>query len=462
LALLDGAATPEMSGACQTTSYEEEGRCLASLLWYVWRSRRFEDPKSGLGALMRILIYSANFAPEPTGIGKYSGEMAWWLAEHGHEVRVVCAPPYYPAWQIDKKYRWPLYRREQWHGVDVWRTPLWVPKSPSGLTRILHLLSFAISSFPVMLWQIAWRPEVVLTVAPAFMCAPMGLLTARLCRAKRWLHLQDFEVDVAFSMGLLKGRLLQRAVLRVERSLLRRFDTVSTISGRMIQHLLSKGVATGKARYFPNWVDLARIKPPKNGGFRAQLGISSDIIVVLFSGTLGGKQGLMVIPEAARLLEARSDIMFVVCGDGVMKPQLESAAAGLANVKFMPLQPSGRVSDMLGMADIHLLPQSPDAADLVLPSKLCGMLASGRPVIATCRSDTEISEIVSECGVVVAPENGAELARAIIGLADNPQARAALGRRARSFAERNFEREAVLNNMFAPVGMELAAAPNDA
>jgi colanic acid biosynthesis glycosyl transferase WcaI len=415
---------------------------------------------------MRILIYSANFAPEPTGIGKYSGEMAWWLAEHGHEVRVVCAPPYYPAWQIDKKYRWPLFRREQWRGVDVWRTPLWVPKSPGGLTRVLHLLSFAISSFPVMLWQNAWRPDVVMTVAPAFMCVPAGLLTAWLCRAKRWLHLQDFEVDVAFSMGLLKGRLLQRIVLRMERSLLRRFDTVSTISGRMIQRLLSKGVVARKARYFPNWVDLARIKPPKNGGFRAQLGISKDVIVVLFSGTLGGKQGLMVIPEAARLLESRSDIMFVVCGDGVMKPQLESAAAGLANVKFMPLQPSGRVSDMLGMADIHLLPQSPDAADLVLPSKLCGMLASGRPVIATCRPETEISEIVSECGLVVAPENSAELARAITRLADNPQVRAALGRRARSFAEENFEREAVLNNMFSPVGAENelavpAAAPND-
>ena len=418
---------------------------------------------------MRILIYSANFAPEPTGIGKYSGEMAWWLADNGHEVRVVCAPPYYPAWQVDKKYRWPLFRREQWRGVDVWRTPLWVPKSPSGLTRILHLLSFAISSFPVMLWQIAWRPDLVLTVAPAFMCVPAGLLTARLSRAKPWLHLQDFEVDVAFSMGLLKGRFLRRMVLRMERSLLRRFDTVSTISGRMIQLLLSKGVAAGRARYFPNWVDLSRIKPLKNGGFREKLGISKDVIVVLFSGTLGGKQGLMVIPEAARLLESRSDIVFVVCGDGVMKPQLESAAAGLANVLFMPLQPSGRVSDMLGMADIHLLPQSPDAADLVLPSKLCGMLASGRPVIATCRPDTEISEIVSECGLVVTPENGAELARAITGLADNPQVRAALGQRGRSFAEKNFERDAVLtnmfapDNMFAPVGIEdgLAAAPND-
>jgi colanic acid biosynthesis glycosyl transferase WcaI len=412
---------------------------------------------------MRILIYSANFAPEPTGIGKYSGEMAWWLAAHGHEVRVVCAPPYYPAWEVDKNYRWPLFRREKWHGVDVWRTPLWVPKSPNGLTRILHLLSFAITSFPVMLWQVAWRPHVVLTVAPAFMCAPAGLLTGWLCNAKRWLHLQDFEVDVAFSMGLLKGKRLQRIVLRLERALLRRFDTVSTISGRMVERLHRKGVTRGKTRYLPNWVDLARLKPAKNGNYRAQLGIPPEAVVVLFSGTLGGKQGLTVIPEAARLLESRPDITFVVCGDGVMKPQLEAAASGLANIRFLPLQPAGRVSDLLGMADIHLLPQSPDAADLVLPSKLCGMLASGRPVIATCRPGTEISEIVSQCGLVVAPENSRELALAITELADNADARFLLGGRARSFAEEHFERDAVLTAMFAPLAMEneLADVPGD-
>ena len=398
---------------------------------------------------MRILIYSANFAPEPTGIGKYSGDMAWWLADQGHEVRVVCAPPYYPHWQIDRKYRWPLYRREKWRGVDVWRAPLWVPKSPNGLTRLLHLVSFAIASFPVMLWQIAWRPEVVLTVAPAFMCAPAGLLTAWLSRAKCWLHLQDFEVDVAFGMGLLKGKLLQRIALRMESSLLRRFDTVSTISGRMMQRLCAKGVNAGKTRYLPNWVDMTRISPYRSG-YRAQLGISNDAFVVLFSGTLSGKQGLRVIPDAAKLLRSRQEIVFVVCGEGVMKSELEAAAAGLPNVRFFPLQPAGRVSDLLAMADIHLLPQSPDAADLVLPSKLGGMLASGRPVIATCRAGTEISEIVSQCGLVVAPENSMELARAIATLADDPERRKSLGRRARIFAENNFERHAVLSTVFAP------------
>src|ERR1700694_4578888 len=236
---------------------------------------------------MRILIYSTNFAPEPTGIGKYSSEMAAWLADHGHEVRVVAAPPYYPAWRTDRKYVWPPFRREQWGGVDVWRAPLWVPKSPGGFTRIVHLLSFAITSFPVMMWQVLWRPDLVLTVAPAFLCAPAAVLTARLARAKSWLHLQDFEIDVAFGLGLLKGKLLRRIVLRMERSILRRFDPVSTISGRMLDRLVTKGVVRERTRYFPNWVNIPRTRLRfVNGGYRAQLGIPSDAVGALFSGSL--------------------------------------------------------------------------------------------------------------------------------------------------------------------------------
>jgi colanic acid biosynthesis glycosyl transferase WcaI len=411
---------------------------------------------------MRILIYSTNFAPEPTGIGKYSGEMAAWLADHGHEVRVVAAPPYYPGWKTDRRYAWPPFRREQWGGVDVWRSPLWVPKSPGGFTRIVHLLSFAITSFPVMMWQVLWRPELVLTVAPAFVCAPAALLIARLVRAKSWLHLQDFEIDVAFGLGLMKGRLLQRIVLRMERWLLQRFDTVSTISGRMVERLLRKGVVPERTRYFPNWVDVSRPRHGSmKGSYRTQLGIPSDAVVALFSGSLGGKQGLMVIPAAASLLRTRQNIVFVVCGDGLMKPHLEAAAAGLPNVRLLPLQPSERLSELLATADIHLLPQSPDAADLVLPSKLSGMLASGRPVIATCRPGTEISEIVSRCGLVVAPQDSAALALAVSRLADDMPMRLDLGRRAKEFAETHFERSAVLGAMFGSLEQVDAGIAND-
>jgi colanic acid biosynthesis glycosyl transferase WcaI len=289
-------------------------------------------------------------------------------------------------------------------------------------------MTFAASSLPVMLWQILWRPDVVMTVAPALVCAPAGWLVARLCGAKAWLHIQDFEVDVAFQMGLLNGKWLQNLVLGIERWLLRRFDVVSSISGSMVERLHQKGVLPQKARFFPNWVDLGHVKPlDAPSPYRAELGIALGAKVALFSGTLGGKQGLMVIPDAAHHLAQRPDIVFVICGDGAMKPQLEDAARQLPNLLLLPLQSFERLGYLLGLADMHLLPQSPEAEDLVLPSKLTGMLASGRPVIATCRAGTGIATVVSQCGLVVAPGDSAALAAAIEQLVDDHETRLRLG-----------------------------------
>jgi colanic acid biosynthesis glycosyl transferase WcaI len=289
---------------------------------------------------------------------------------------------------------------------------------------------------------------VVLVVAPALVCAPTALLVARLTGAKAWLHIQDFEVDVAFQMGLLKSPLLQRMVLAVERCLLRSFDHVSSISGRMLDRLRQKGVKEHQVSFFPNWVDISHIYPlTAPSDYRKALGIKPDTKVVLFSGTMGGKQGLMVIPEAAKKLAHRQDLMFVVCGDGVIKPQLEIASIGLSNVKFLPLQPFEQLGQLLGLADIHLLPQSPEAADLVLPSKLSGMLASGRAIIASSLANTEIANVVGECGLVVAPGDGDALAKAIEQLLDDDEVRLKFGRQARIYAEKNLARDSVLRRL---------------
>jgi len=217
--------------------------------------------------------------------------MAAWLADHGHEVRVVAAPPYYPAWKTDSKVlvaaiqARAMARRRRLASAPLGAEGAWGGHPDSALAVV------AIMSFPVMVWQTFWRPDLVLTVAPAFVCAPAALLTARLAHAKSWLHLQDFEIDVAFGLGLLKGEFLQRIVLRMERLDLQRFDTVSTISGRMIERLLRKGVAPERTRYFPNWVNISRTRHGAvRGGYRAELGIPRDAVVALFSGTLGGNK----------------------------------------------------------------------------------------------------------------------------------------------------------------------------
>ena len=114
---------------------------------------------------MKILFYGINYAPELTGIGKYTGEMAEWFAAQGHEVRVITAPPYYPAWKVSEGYS-NSYTTEKLNNVTVLRTPLWVPHQPSGLKRLIHLASFALSSLPVLFKQWFWKPDVVWVVEP--------------------------------------------------------------------------------------------------------------------------------------------------------------------------------------------------------------------------------------------------------------------------------------------------------
>ncbi|RMD58917.1 colanic acid biosynthesis glycosyltransferase WcaI, partial [Candidatus Parcubacteria bacterium] len=189
---------------------------------------------------MKILIYAINYAPELTGIGKYTGEMAERLAARGHEVRVVTAPPYYPAWKVaDGHSRW-RYRREWLNGVGVWRCPLYVPSKPSGAKRIVHLASFALSSFPVMLRQIFWKPDVVFVVEPPLFCAPAAWIVAKLTGGKCWLHVQDFEVDAAFALGLLP-KWMRKPTSLAERWWMRRFDQVSSISHAMVKRAKEKG-----------------------------------------------------------------------------------------------------------------------------------------------------------------------------------------------------------------------------
>jgi len=393
---------------------------------------------------LRILVYGINYRPELTGIGKYTGEMCEWLASRGHEVRVVTAPPYYPEWRVHSGHSGRTYRVEHIGGVRVWRCPLWVPARPTGLRRILHHLSFALSTLPVMIAQGFWRPHVVLLLEPPLMCAPAALLAARLCGARSWLHVQDFEVDAAFALGLLPER-AKPLVLYLERMLMRSFDRVSTISRRMLDRLELKGVEGLRRVLFRNWVDCREIHPMSGvARFRSEFGISTESFVALYSGNMGEKQGLEVVIETARLMNGNDDVIFVLCGAGSARTRLESAAAGLDNVRWLPLQPAGRLNELLNLADVHLLPQRADAADLVMPSKLCGMLASGQAVVATVLPDTEIAETLSHAGLITKPGDANALAGAIAFLQADAASRQNMGKGARGYAELHFASETVL------------------
>lgn len=409
----------------------------------------------------RILLYGLNFAPEPTGTGKYTAEMAHWLAKAGHDVRVVTTPPYYPDWRVQSGYSGWRYSSETCSGVRVDRAPLWVPKFPGGAKRVLHLASFAVSSLPLLMKNLAWRPHLIWTVAPALACAPGAALAARMVGAISWLHIQDFEVDAAFEMGLLRGRKMRAGASLAEQALLRSFDRVSSISRRMVAKLGQKGVCSNRTVFFPNWVDTETIQPMESASeYREQLGIAQDAFVALYSGTMGAKQGLEVLAEAAHRLAHHENIHFVFCGQGVGREALQAACAGLPRVHWLPLQPVDQLGTLLNTADVHLLPQQRVSADLVMPSKLAGMLASGRPVLATADPGTEVAAWVDGCGELVAPGDAAALASVLLRLSKEPAYCRSLGAQARERAVVHLSRDAVLQRFHSQMQSALAARGN--
>jgi colanic acid biosynthesis glycosyl transferase WcaI len=399
---------------------------------------------------MKILVYGLNFAPEPVGVGRYTGEMAARLQAAGHEVRVVTALPYYPEWKVAPQYSGYGYAFEQWQGMPVARAPLWVPFRPGGRKRVLHLLTFAVTTLPLMVRALFWRPDVVWLAAPAFVCAPAALVTAKLTGAKSWIHIQDFEIDIAFGMGLISGSSWKRFIFSCESWLLRRFDHVSTISKAMVARALAKGVPADQISYVPNWADVDAVAPLRGPSpYRAQLNIPNGAVVALYSGSMGVKQGVDWVAEAALALQADANVYVVLCGDGALQAEAQAACGHLPNVRFLPFQPLERLGDLLGLADVHLLPQRADAAEMVMPSKLTGMLASGRPVVGMAVVGTELADVVQSCGVVVAHGDVTAFTQAIRYLAELPLLRGELGRVARAYADRHLAADAVLGRLEA-------------
>ncbi len=397
---------------------------------------------------MKLLIYGLHFKPDLIGIGKYTGEMADWFFAQDYEIRTITAPSYYPEWILKPRSWW--YRKED-NPYITWRCPIFVPSQPKGITRLVHLLSFAFSSIPILIKNIRWKPDFVISIEPPFFITPLTLLFSKLTKAKSILHIQDLEIDAAYSLNILKKGVFYNLIGRFEKYILKKFDVISTISQMMKSELIKKGISKDKIHIFPNWADTDNITPDTDNAYlKKQLSIHSSKNIILYSGNIGEKQNLEILINVAEKMQNDGKYNFLMVGDGASKTRLlkDVKRRNITNIMFLPLQPLKDLGALLTMADIHLVTQDKYISDYVLPSKLTNILSAGGVSIISAKTGTELSQIVKkyEIGYLVEPDSETELYAAINYLLSNKSHYSTISANARKYAEKYLAKEKILHD----------------
>jgi len=384
--------------------------------------------------MSRIVFWSPNYSPEPTGIPPLVTDAAEWFAGRGHTVEVVTALPNYPQRRIYPDYRGSVWRRERRGDVDVARSWLWARRGERFTDKVLYELSFTALSLPNVVRRL--RADTLVVVVPALSAASVAGVLVRLRRRlpgtiRLVVWVQDLVLSAALSLDAVGG--LQRRILRaaasLERAALRAADAVVVCSPGFRDHALRRGVDPDRVHLVLNWVDLEWIVPK-------EIGPQERVTRFLYAGNIGYTQDFESLITAVRTV--RDGVQIEIVGDGNAADHVRTLAQGMSNVTVGPPVSRDAYPALLTSADAHLVLQRRVSAGANFPSKIATALASGRPLLAAIDRSTPAAEMLEKSGgaLVVPPESPSELAGAMRRLRDDRDLRAELGRRGRLYAER--------------------------
>jgi colanic acid biosynthesis glycosyl transferase WcaI len=415
----------------------------------------------------RLLLISYNFYPEPTGIGKYNGEMISWFVSQGYDCTVITSYPYYPYWKIQE----PYYKKRFWYTIEksvdaksggslrIYRCPQYVPAKPSGVKRIILDLTFFLSAaLPLLRLLFSKKFDYVLTIAPSFQIGLLGVLFRKFQGSKFLYHIQDLQIEAAQDLKMIQSPKVINVLFKLENYILNRSDVVSTISPGMVAKVKAK--TKKDVLLFPNWTDTNSFYPVKNkSNLKKEFSYLPSDKIVLYSGAIGEKQGLDSILNIADQLRTVTNLKFIICGSGPYKKELQNLAdqLKLQNVNFMPLQDHSKFNDFLNLADVHLVIQKASASDLVMPSKLTTILAVGGLAIITANQGSGLHSLVNEhnIGVLVEAENTNSLKECILKVIHGDYSE--IAGNARKYAEAYLSTEEVLRSYAASIQVEKVA-----
>jgi colanic acid biosynthesis glycosyl transferase WcaI len=292
------------------------------------------------------------------------------------------------------------------------------------------------------------RPDLVLCMTDPPMVGDVALLVARRFRVPLLVISEDVFPEIAIKLGRLENRLLVSVLRSLIQLYLTRAERIVAIGDTMRLRLQDKGVRPERIEVISNWVDSKRIAPqPRDNDWARQEGLVEKF-VVMHSGNVGHAQSLDTLVRATTFLRDLDDVTVVIIGYGAQYAKVVQLAELLEAdaVRFLPYQPPAALPQSLSAADLHFVGLVSGLSGYVVPSRLYGILATGRPVIVAADSDSETAQVVSSvgCGIVLPPGRPELVAAAIRDAREGRYDLRAMGSLGREYAVAEADREVAL------------------
>lgn len=349
---------------------------------------------------MKILKLSPYYAPERISSSHLSQDLEEAYIAAGFETEVYCPTPTRGITpEVREQYKTITYEEKYDGKIKIHRFSM----MQEGRNPIVRAIRYVLVN--VMQYRRGCRAEGIDVImagsTPPTQGVLCGLVKKRL--TKRYGHkvpfiysLQDVFPDSLVTAGLAKrGGLLWKIGRKIEDYTYRSADAIIVISEEIQNNIMAKGVPQDKIHVIPNWIDTDATVPIDiaENPLAAELGITDDKYRVVYAGNLGLMQGVDTLIDAASLLREDESVEFIIFGAGAAESQLKAQAAELPNVRFYPMMPAERVSEVYSLGDCCAVLCKKGTGGIGVPSKTWSIMSCARPLLVSF-DDGELSELV--------------------------------------------------------------------
>ena len=375
---------------------------------------------------MRILLLNLYYPPDTSATAKMAQIVVNALANQ-HAVTVLCGRPSYDP---SERQAWRLFQSELNGSVRVVRVGSTDFPRFNMKKRVSNYLTYTTLTIPYALFTPC---DAVLAMTDPPYQGILGAFVAMLKRKPYFYNIRDMYPDIAVGGSIVAPGVLSRVWEKLHRWAMRRASRVIVLGEDMRDRIVAKGVRAERIEIVRDGTEIlvrdgptpqldAEVIRQIRDGFR---------FVLLHAGNIGFYGAWKTLISAAREL-AEDDVGFVFVGEGAQRAKLEAMANGISNVRFLPFFPGSKISSVLFAADAHLITVKRGLEGAVVPSKMYGILAAGKPIVAVAPRETDAVALGDKFGfgVGVDPDCPLELARVVRQLAASPETMARMSRAA--------------------------------